>query len=305
MVLCELTENSSFLVQWSVLVGLALISVLGLSCSVFRLLYINPTYEIWKWKSSPNYPSSEKVRDEVFQTLKGVTIAALPPAMTIWLQVNGMSKGFCGMKYPMWQQLVSIFVFWLITDFLEWGYHTCTHVFKPMWSMHKYHHTFYNPSPFAVIADEYVDQFARAANMVFLPLLFPVNIDMMFIHMGVISYAYGVYMHSGYEFSWPNAHTPIINSSYQHYAHHALSVYNKPYWCGFFMKIFDVMAGTEYQGVCLCANCCQKRGERTPEKFKEIVIPDYAELGRVSFWMEPILKNLGAGPIKFEDEKSS
>ena len=30
-----------------------------------------------------------------------------------------------------------------------------------------------------------------------------------------------------------------INTSFQHYAHHAKSLMNKPYHCGFFLKIWD------------------------------------------------------------------
>jgi hypothetical protein len=33
-------------------------------------------------------------------------------------------------------------------------------------AQHKFHHYFYNPSPFAVIADEYIDQFIRSTPMV-------------------------------------------------------------------------------------------------------------------------------------------
>jgi len=32
------------------------------------------------------------------------------------------------------------------------------HVDFRFWKQHKHHHVFYNPSPFSVIADEWVDQ---------------------------------------------------------------------------------------------------------------------------------------------------
>jgi sterol desaturase/sphingolipid hydroxylase (fatty acid hydroxylase superfamily) len=41
---------------------------------------------------------------------------------------------------------------------------------------------------------------------------------------------------------------PIMNTSFQHYAHHAISIKNKPYHTGFFFKIWDQMFGTMYQG---------------------------------------------------------
>ncbi|XRB03643.1 hypothetical protein NFJ02_18g29980 [Pycnococcus provasolii] len=39
----------------------------------------------------------------------------------------------------------------------------------PLWSRHRHHHVFSNPSPFAVLADDYLDQCVRAAPMLVLP----------------------------------------------------------------------------------------------------------------------------------------
>ena len=44
------------------------------------------------------------------------------------------------------------------------------HYFSALWTVHKHHHVFYNPSPFAVIADEYFDQFVRSTPLLLLPL---------------------------------------------------------------------------------------------------------------------------------------
>jgi len=51
------------------------------------------------------------------------------------------------------------------------------HKYKWAWENHKHHHAFFNPSPFSVIADEYVDQFVRSLPLVLIPLLAPVNQD--------------------------------------------------------------------------------------------------------------------------------
>ena len=67
------------------------------------------------------------------------------------------------------------------------------------WRHHRHHHVFHNPSPFSVIADEpvqcreiwgyirdnahcvQVDQLFRAAPLLVIPLLLPVNMDLLFI----------------------------------------------------------------------------------------------------------------------------
>jgi sterol desaturase/sphingolipid hydroxylase (fatty acid hydroxylase superfamily) len=70
-------------------------------------------------------------------------------------------------------------------------YHYCGHYFTFMWDVHKHHHVFYNPSPFAVIADEWMDQFIRATPLLFLPMITPVNMDLLFGTYAVFFYGYG------------------------------------------------------------------------------------------------------------------
>ena len=53
--------------------------------------------------------------------------------------------------------------------------HEPTSTLAPLWSRHRHHHVFSNPSLFAVIADDYLDQCVRAAPMLVLPALFPIN----------------------------------------------------------------------------------------------------------------------------------
>ena len=52
--------------------------------------------------------------------------------------------------------------------------------------------------------------------MQLLPIIFRVNIDVMFAQYVIFFYAYGVYLHWGYELTWPDAHHPWINTAYQH-----------------------------------------------------------------------------------------
>jgi lathosterol oxidase len=75
--------------------------------------------------------------------------------------------------------------------------------------------------------------------MTFFTLIMPMNIDLVFAVYTLFFYGYGIYLHWGYEFDWPDAHHPIINSSFQHYWHHAASSKNRPYYTGFFLKCWD------------------------------------------------------------------
>lgn len=81
-------------------------------------------------------------------------------------------------------------------------------------------------------------------------------------------------------------HVPCVIAAYQHYCHHARSIYNKPYHTGFFLKIWDQMFDSVWpDDRCDCVKCDAKAGNRTMEKFKAVVVPDYSVLLQPSYWM--------------------
>ena len=87
------------------------------------------------------------------QMLKGMMTASFCPALSLYLTRHNMSYAYCGVEPHGWGHLVmTFFVIWLGTDLWEWAYHYLGHVTTWGWSNHKYHHLFFNPSPFAVIA---------------------------------------------------------------------------------------------------------------------------------------------------------
>ncbi|CAF1089303.1 unnamed protein product [Rotaria sordida] len=69
------------------------------------------------------------------------------------------------------------------------------HTIDMLWNVHKSHHQFYNPTPFAVIAEDYVDQIVGASPLVFIPALVPINMDLLFFQFAIFFYGYGVYLH--------------------------------------------------------------------------------------------------------------
>lgn len=283
MVLCELPLDH-FLLTWFALTALGGASIFLMSGSIFMRYYVNPTYEQWIWKSNPKYPTPEKVRDEIRQTIKGMAVGTLLPAAALYLTKTGHSKAFCNAERGWRYDAMSFLCIWIGCDFIEWGYHYLGHRFVFMWQFHRAHHVFFNPSPFAVIADEYVDMFFRSAPMLVIPLLFPINMDLLFGTFAVFFYGYGTFIHWGYETKYLDAHNPIINTPFQHYLHHAVSGRRTTYHTGFFFKIWDQLAGSVYKKECFCARCEQKKGKRTREAFEKIEKPDYSVLLQPSFW---------------------
>ena len=145
----------------------------------------------------------------------------------MYLASKGLSKAYC-VDNPLqdpehggaFNVISTFFLVILVSDFYEWGWHRLGHVIPHCWNVHKHHHVFFNPSPFAVIADEWADQLVRAFPLLLFPLITPINMDIMFFTYGLFFYAYGVYLHWGYESNLIDAHNGIINTAYHHYAHH-------------------------------------------------------------------------------------
>ena len=207
--LCELHGllGSNFLFTWALLSVLGLFSMLFFSGSVFAAYYWRPTFEQWQRKINPAFPPPSKVRDEILQTLKSLVVSTLCPAASLYLAQTGrVSKAYCGVDEAagrgLAHQALCFFAIWITCDFFEFFYHYLGHRFKVLWEQHKSHHVFFNPSPFAVIADDAPDQFVRSSPLLFIPLLFPVNIDLLFGVFILFFYGYGTVLHWGFESSW-------------------------------------------------------------------------------------------------------
>eukprot|EP01127_Copromyxa_protea_P005390 TRINITY_DN15328_c0_g1_i1.p1 TRINITY_DN15328_c0_g1~~TRINITY_DN15328_c0_g1_i1.p1 ORF type:complete len:291 (-),score=42.53 TRINITY_DN15328_c0_g1_i1:25-897(-) len=289
--LCEVSLWGNFFTTWFFLTVVGWTVLMALSLSLFMKFYVNPTYEWWRYKSNPQFPEPAKVKQEITIMTKGLVTATFCPAMALYLGQQGISKAYCGIseQYGWGYHFFTFLLIWIGTDFWEFLYHYCGHKYPLLWAAHKPHHQFYNPSPFAVIADEYLDQFMRALPLLLFPIALPINMDLIFFEYALFFYGYGVYLHWGHEFEYPNAHHPWINTSFQHYIHHAVSVMEKPYHTGFFFKIWDNLFGSVHRpvnGKCVCAKCCRDRGERTLEAWNKVKKPDYSVLLQPSFWLK-------------------
>lgn len=223
--LCEIGTSHGFFALWAAMTFLGLLTMILFSGAVFYPYYMKPTFERWQLKTNENFPSPALVKKEIIHMCKGLFVATLCPAFTLMASKWGLSKGYCGESSDpsalnLFVQTIIIFSF---TDLYEYVYHWIGHRFALFWSIHRHHHMFYNPSPFAVIADEWADQFVRTLPMVFLPAVMPINMDLLFAVFTTLFYGYGVYLHWGYESTVLSAHNPIFNTAYHHYIHHAIS----------------------------------------------------------------------------------
>lgn len=226
--------------------------------------------------------------------------AALPPALSLhFARQPGafhFSKAYCGWGPPGdevnswrngWPYLVGTFLLcWLVSDFFEWAYHRWGHQTSSGWRQHKFHHAFYNPTPFATVADDYIDQFVRASPLLWLPMLIPINMDMLLVLFGALFYAFGLYQHWGFELSWLSAHQSIITSSFHHHAHHARATRGRPLHTGQLLQLWDRLCGSVIDpSECFCCRCAVSKGDRTLAAFEALPKPDYSPLLSWKTWV--------------------
>ena len=108
------------------------------------------------------------VKEEIITMIKGLCSATVAPSITLYtLGSWDANQGFCGTsdQYNGWYHAYLFVMIWVVSDFYEWGYHQLGHRYAFFWQHHRHHHKFYNPSPFAVIADEYVVCIASALDV--------------------------------------------------------------------------------------------------------------------------------------------
>ena len=85
-------------------------------------------------QSNPNYPSVEKVRDEIIQMMKGLLCSAIFPSMALHFAGTPLSQAFCGWGDYSWQyHLASLLLVWIGSDFYEFLYHRLGHVDYNFW----------------------------------------------------------------------------------------------------------------------------------------------------------------------------
>jgi lathosterol oxidase len=289
----------NFFAIWAIMaVSAGIVINLG-SGLTFRWLYVNASYDKWQYKSNAKFPSPAAVRDEALTTWKAVVHATAWPSLAIYFRSSSWTHGYCPqdpdydeVSAAAFSNVIQFLFIFLITDFYEFAYHFLGHWTDAGWEVHRHHHKHYNPTPFAVIADEWWDNLWRAFPLFAFPLVFRMNIEVLWYTFSIFFYAYGIYLHCGYEADWiVSTKNPLVNTSFQHYIHHATGRRKTPCHCGFFIKTWDQLFGSLYDGPDCHAEAERKKGNRSIEAWNKLCkeFPDYSVMWTsLEFWRDPV-----------------
>ena len=177
---------------------------------------------------------------EIKYTLSVLPFMAIPTILLFLLEVRGYSKLYYEVEgmYGWLFVLLSFFTFLIFTDSLIYWIHRGLH--NPLvyaW-LHKPHHKWKIPSPFASHAFHPIDGFLQSVPYHIYPFLFPFN-KILYIVLFIFVNVWTVSIHDG-NYSVPNIFKPFINGSAHHTDHHLFYNYNY----GQFFTLWDRIGGS-------------------------------------------------------------
>lgn len=178
-------------------------------------------------KSTFKHPKflKNQVKLEIKQALWSLPFMSLLTAPCFWLDVQGYAKLYDHPDdAPFWLYNFIQFPFFLLfTDMLIYFIHRGLHhplVYK---TLHKAHHKWIMPTPFASHAFHPVDGFLQSAPYHLFPFLFPLQ-KFAYVALFVFVNIWTIFIHDG-EYM---ANSPILNGAACHTMHHLYFNYSRP-----------------------------------------------------------------------------
>ncbi|XP_025100761.1 lathosterol oxidase-like isoform X2 [Pomacea canaliculata] len=182
-----------------------------------------------------------QIRREIICTVKSVPLMSILTVAVFFVEVRGYSKLYDNVgDSPLgWFWVVlSCFTFVAFTDAFIYWIHRGLHHRSVYRYLHKTHHTWKVPTPFASHAFHPVDGFLQSCPYHIYPFLFPLHkvtylVLFVFVNFWTVSIHDGVY-------SVPKCLQPFINGSAHHTDHHLFYNYNY----GQFFTLWDHIGGS-------------------------------------------------------------
>jgi Delta7-sterol 5-desaturase len=154
---------------------------------------------------------------EIKQALYAMPGMAIPTTALFVLEVRGYTKIYdMSSQGPgRWYDILQPAFFLLFTDFLIYWIHRGLHLPGVYKHLHKPHHKWIVPTPFAAYAFHPLDGFAQSVPYHLFPFIFPMH---KFLFLGGFFFVniWSILIHDG-EYI---ANNPVINGSACHTAHH-------------------------------------------------------------------------------------
>lgn len=192
-----------------------------------------------QYRKHPNFLQNQEYR-EVLYASKSIPFMALLTVPLFVLEVRGYSKLYQNIEGANgWGFIVlSIVAFLMFTDcFIYWIHRGLHHrlIYK---HIHKAHHKWIVPTPFASHAFHPVDGFLQSVPYHIYPFIFPLH-KVTYLVLFIFVNFWTVSIHDG-DYRVPEILKPFINGSAHHTDHHLFYKYNY----GQFFTLWDKVCGS-------------------------------------------------------------
>lgn len=176
---------------------------------------------------------------EIQTALSAVPGMALPTALFFLAEVRGYSQLYDSPQEHggYWFMAFSSLAFILFTDFSIYWIHRGLHA-PSIYFLHKIHHKWKVPTPFASHAFHPLDGFAQSMPYHIYPFLFPLHKG---LYLGLFMFVniWSVLIHDN-DYRVPDLFKPIVNSCAHHTDHHLFFNYNY----GQYTTLWDRLGGS-------------------------------------------------------------
>ena len=185
-----------------------------------------------------------QIRREIKVATCSIPFMAVPTIFIFLLEVKGYSKLYWyDRPQQTWGNFVleigcSVTLFLLFTDFLIYWIHRWLHHKSVYKYLHKTHHLWKVPTPYASHAFHPIDGFLQSCPYHIYPFLFPLH-KIVYLSLFLAVNFWTVSIHDG-DYRVPDILKPFVNGSAHHTDHHLL--YNHNY--GQFFTLWDRIGGS-------------------------------------------------------------
>lgn len=205
-----------------------------------------------RYKKHPHYIKNQ-VWLEIAYSSKSVPVMGLLTAAVFVLEVRGHSKLYLNSEddpfFSNWLFIASsVIAFLMFTDCLIYWIHRGLHYRWFYKYLHKDHHRWKIPTPFASHAFHPVDGFLQSLPYHIYPFIFPLH-KVVYLALFVMVNMWTVSIHDG-DYRVPRILEPFINGSAHHTDHHLLYKYNY----GQFFTLWDHLGGSYQYPTSLSGN---------------------------------------------------
>lgn len=182
-----------------------------------------------------------QVRREIKFTVQALPLISIFTVPLFLLELRGYSKlhdDLGEFPYGLFELIISIISFLFFTDMFIYWIHRGLHHRLVYKRLHKPHHTWKIPTPFASHAFHPVDGFLQSLPYHIYPFIFPLH-KVVYLSLYILVNIWTISIHDG-DFRVPQILQPFINGSAHHTDHHMFFDYNY----GQYFTLWDRIGGS-------------------------------------------------------------